>query len=431
MKSTKKKSIILHEDSSVTDLLNLIQRKQKSLIRLANSEMIVLFWLIGHKLTVHFDSAERIKIEKTTIPYLATRLVAKYGSFLSESNLKKMRIFVKLFPELSEVKEVAHFLNWEHVLLLLQIPDWNTRQIFLNDKINQGLTVKDLRAKISLRERSKISNLRKRGLIPPFNKIPKNRTRLLQIPLTYELLVRNDKSLKNVFKEPMLSSFRKITQPSNGLAKNKKKTIRDQVLKEIEEEIEKFRRFQNTWLNTHFNFLFWELGKYINERKLLKGKGANAIIRNMSLLLEGRYGKSFSQKQLFAAIKYAQQFQNPGIVSRIAHLISWEHILEILPLDEIEAVLFYCRLTANKGISVKVLRKQIAEGIYQQTPRAKEVEKALLYSLENPMRHTTIVKNRNWTEIGTSFNYRFDDINNSSPVQNIFKNSYFTDFIST
>ena len=224
MKSTKKKSIILHEDSSVTDLLNLIQRKQKSLIRLANSEMIVLFWLIGHKLTVHFDSAERIKIEKTTIPYLATRLVAKYGSFLSESNLKKMRIFVKLFPELSEVKEVAHFLNWEHVLLLLQIPDWNTRQIFLNDKINQGLTVKDLRAKISLRERSKISNLRKRGLIPPFNKIPKNRTRLLQIPLTYELLVRNDKSLKNVFKEPMLSSFRKITQPSNGLAKNKKKT---------------------------------------------------------------------------------------------------------------------------------------------------------------------------------------------------------------
>ena len=132
-----------------------------------------------------------------------------------------------------------------------------------------------------------------------------------------------------------------------------------------------------------------------------------------------------------ASVKFANQFQDIGIVSRIAYLISWDHILLLLPLKEIEAVLFYARLTAIKGLSAENLRKQIVKKVYEQSPGAKKTEQALLNSLKNPMTETTIVKKGNSIEEGTIVNYEFDDIHNNLVVQNIFKNSFFINFVTS
>ena len=81
MKLEKGKTKISIEDKLATDLLELIKNKHKSLIRLGNSELIMLFWHIGNKLNKYFESIEGIELEKSVIKSISTRLAAKYGSF--------------------------------------------------------------------------------------------------------------------------------------------------------------------------------------------------------------------------------------------------------------------------------------------------------------------------------------------------------------
>ncbi len=429
------KTKISKENQLTTDLSKIIENKRRSLIRLANGELITLFWHIGKELNKHHHKNKRTLRGKLSIATISARLFPNFGSFFLERNLRKMLLFAELFPEFSIVSQFIHFVSWEHILLLLQIPDRDERQFYIKFKIEYGLSVKELKDEISsgLYKKSQGTDLRKQKGKSRAKGIDKNLHSHLQIPKpNFELLAQNDIVMKNVFREPGFSSFRKLLEPSNEVLKKNKKsiTIQDQLLTKITEEIEKYRRHQNAWLNTHFNFLFWELGTHINQNILNNyvTNHAKAFIQNTSLVLEKNYGKNFTERQLKASIIFANQFQNPGIVSRIAYLMTWEHILEILPLLEREAVLFYARLVALEGLCVKDLRKQIVKKVYEKSPGAKKLEQDLLYSLKNPDIETKIVKKGNSTEKITTVNYEFNDVD-SFIVRNIFNNSFFFDFI--
>ncbi len=308
-----------------SDLSEIIRNKHNSLKRVANAELVTLFWQIGIELN---DCLEKRKISterKPTIRSISTRLVAQYGSFFTEKNLKKMRSFASLFSELSTIRQFVYLVSWEHILLLLQIKDWKARQFYLKLKIEQGLSVKDLQKQISggVYYQKIAVKARKTKAAPRVDGNPKNSTSILQIPqLSFELMTLNDMAIQNVFKETVLSSYRTLTEPSKELPKHlivkSKKPIdlEEMVLEEISQHIEKYSHEQNKWLNANMNLLFWEIGKKFN-KEILVNNGDNrrkSIISNASKQLVKEYGKSFTVNQLRAMGRFAARFPDVGIV---------------------------------------------------------------------------------------------------------------------
>jgi len=123
--------------------------------------------------------------------------------------------------------------------------------------------------------------------------------------------------------------------------------------------------------------------------------------------------------------EFAEQFSDSIIAARISYLVRWEHILALLSLHDIEAKLFYARLTAAQGLSIAGLRKQIAKNAYKQASGAKELEQNMIALIQNPIIKTSIEKKENATVSITSHYINFgDDIDSSLAVPNIFENPY-------
>jgi predicted nuclease of restriction endonuclease-like (RecB) superfamily len=65
-------------------------------------------------------------------------------------------------------------------------------------------------------------------------------------------------------------------------------------------------------------------------------------------------------------MQFADQFSDKKIVSALSTQLTWSHILEILPLNTMDAKLFYAQAAAEQGLGVRELRKQIATKTFER-----------------------------------------------------------------
>lgn len=436
MKTKTENIVISTSDRLAIDLSEIIEKKHRDVLKVMSSSLVILFWQIGKEINQYLGKNKGPEYGKPVIRTISIQLVANYGLYFTENNLKRMGQFADQFPDFSGVARIAPFVNWEHISLLSQIKDLEAKLFYIRLTIEQGLSVNDLRKQMSA------------NLFKPPNAFKSDKDRyaaqtqrsgrnkisagkFLQIfQLRPEQKNCNNPPIKNVFKEPLLSFFRPLMEPSKRPAKRlivkskKKLGSKEELFGVLSQHFEKYKNLQNRWLNANLNLFFWEIGKRINQEILLNNKESiyqESIIGNASKQLQKKYSQNFSANQLYKMAKFAEQFTDLKIASRIAYLISWKHILTLLPLQEIEAKFFYARLTATQGLSVTGLRKQIAKKVYKQTRGAKELEQSTMAALQNPIKKISIEKKKNNTFIGTTI---FVDIEDSLVVPNIFKNPY-------
>jgi predicted nuclease of restriction endonuclease-like (RecB) superfamily len=115
--------------------------------------------------------------------------------------------------------------------------------------------------------------------------------------------------------------------------------------------------------------LFWQVGKRTNEY-ILEHKRAEygqQIIVMLSRQLEERFGRSFGEKNLRRMLQFATVFPEPEIVVTLSRQLSWSHFLVLLPLKTAEQRLFYAQRTIQEQMSVRELRKQIEQKVYERT----------------------------------------------------------------
>ncbi|MCL2059706.1 MAG: PDDEXK nuclease domain-containing protein [Oscillospiraceae bacterium] len=114
--------------------------------------------------------------------------------------------------------------------------------------------------------------------------------------------------------------------------------------------------------------LFWNIGQRINN-EILENKRADygkQIVSMLSTQLRAKYGSSFALRNLRRMIQFAEQFPDFEIVSMASTQLSWSHFIEILPLNTLDAKLFYLN-EANRGIiSVAQLREMINRKTYER-----------------------------------------------------------------
>ncbi len=102
-----------------------------------------------------------------------------------------------------------------------------------------------------------------------------------------------------------------------------------------------------------------DLNTYYNVGKLLKEAGKHygeGIIKEYSKRLTNELGKGYSISNL----KRMRQFYfvlEKGVA--MPHQLSWSHILSILPIDDVDKINYYIKITEEEKLSVRELRDKI------------------------------------------------------------------------
>ena len=137
-----------------------------------------------------------------------------------------------------------------------------------------------------------------------------------------------------------------------------------QIVKIVENR--KFR--VNTQVNQNTTIMYWEIGQHINNVVLEKKRAAygKRILPELAAKLMNRYGKVFSERNLYRMVLFAERFPNKQILPPLAAKLTWSHIIELLPLKTDEAREFYANDVLKRNYGAKELRHQIARKAYER-----------------------------------------------------------------
>jgi predicted nuclease of restriction endonuclease-like (RecB) superfamily len=160
------------------------------------------------------------------------------------------------------------------------------------------------------------------------------------------------------------------------------------LLQQIVELIEKTKHQVAIQINSGVTLLFWQVGKHINNFTLnnQRAEYGKQIVPTLSAQLVAQYGRNYEEKNLRRMLQFAEQFTDFQIVVTLSRQLSWSHFLNLFPLKNHEARLFYAQIFSETRQGVRELRKQIAEKVFERTSVAN-----LQISNQNPI-YTDVFK---------------------------------------
>jgi len=142
----------------------------------------------------------------------------------------------------------------------------------------------------------------------------------------------------------------------------------NQLFERIAEIIETRKSLAGAYANREVTMMYWEVGHHINSVILDGGRAAygKKILTTLSSKLITKYGKSFSERNLYRMILFAERFTDAEILTTLSSKLSWSHFTELLRLKSDEARLYYANLSAEKGLGIRGLRHQISRKAYER-----------------------------------------------------------------
>jgi predicted nuclease of restriction endonuclease-like (RecB) superfamily len=143
----------------------------------------------------------------------------------------------------------------------------------------------------------------------------------------------------------------------------------ERLYQELSQLIEQSKTQLVSYVNSTLTTLFWQVGKRINEHILQNKRAAygKEIVATLSSQLEKEFGRSFTERNLRRMMQFADEFTDFEIVTSLMTKLSWTHFLQLLPLKTMEKKLFYAKQSAEKGWSVRELKKYIETKTFERT----------------------------------------------------------------
>jgi predicted nuclease of restriction endonuclease-like (RecB) superfamily len=115
-------------------------------------------------------------------------------------------------------------------------------------------------------------------------------------------------------------------------------------------------------------YTFWQVGIRINQ-DVLKNERADygkQIVSRLATQLTEIYGHTYEVRNLRRMMQFSAQFPDFEIVSRFATQLSWSHFVEILPLKNPEAKLFYLEEAARGVLGRDELRDLVGRKAFER-----------------------------------------------------------------
>ena len=140
------------------------------------------------------------------------------------------------------------------------------------------------------------------------------------------------------------------------------------IYEKVVDIIETRKIAAGAYANREVTLMYWEVGHYINVNVLHDGRAGygKKILPALSAKLMAKYGKSFTERNLYRMMLFAERFSDIEILPTLSAKLSWSHIIELLPLKTKEAQLYYAEDVVQRNLGVRDLRKQISRKAYER-----------------------------------------------------------------
>jgi len=125
-------------------------------------------------------------------------------------------------------------------------------------------------------------------------------------------------------------------------------------------------------VNAELTRLYWRVGERLR-REVLGGERArygSKAIERLGKRLADEFGRGFEAKNLRRMIQFAERFPDVEIVASLMRHLSWTHFLQLLPLKDEQARMFYARMATEERWSVRELRQRIEAKAFERTALA-------------------------------------------------------------
>jgi predicted nuclease of restriction endonuclease-like (RecB) superfamily len=138
-----------------------------------------------------------------------------------------------------------------------------------------------------------------------------------------------------------------------------------------------------TAANAELTILYWRIGRRLLDENLSDGRAdyGQRILVTVSQQLEREFGKGFSYSGLTRMVRFAELFPEERIVVSLTQVLSWTHILALLPLKDHLAREFYAEMCRVERWSVRTLRQKIAGMLFERTALSKNSEELIRQEL--------------------------------------------------
>ena len=134
-----------------------------------------------------------------------------------------------------------------------------------------------------------------------------------------------------------------------------------ELLHELRALIHAVRSRVATAVNAELTLLHWRIGKRLLAENLHQGRAeyGQQILASLAQELAAEFGKGFSYSALTRMVRFAELFPDERIVVSLVQVLSWTHILALIPLKDTMAREFYAEMCRVERWSVRTLRQKI------------------------------------------------------------------------
>lgn len=141
-------------------VVDIIERRKYRAGAYVNCEATMMFWEVGHYISLEVLDGDRAEYGKRIVVTLAHQLQDRYGSSFEYSNVRRMVQFANRFPDAEIVVPLAQQLSWSHVIALLPLKSDEAFMYYAQDVASRHLGKRELRKEIERKafERREIGN---------------------------------------------------------------------------------------------------------------------------------------------------------------------------------------------------------------------------------------------------------------------------------
>lgn len=153
-------------------LVHIVEEGRRVAAVQVNATLTVTYWLVGRAISVNILRDGRAEYGRAILASVGQELGERFGPGFDPSNLSRMVMFARLFPDYGKVTALARQLSWTHVKALLAIKSDQARAFYTEEAVAKHLSVRELRAAISRKayERREIAN----SQIPEGSAVPRD-----------------------------------------------------------------------------------------------------------------------------------------------------------------------------------------------------------------------------------------------------------------
>lgn len=171
----------------------------------------------------------------------------------------------------------------------------------------------------------------------------------------------------------------KAPRPATGATGRAAQPVPKALLAEVRRYILEARQQTARMVDVGLALLYWQIGDRIGREILGKRRAGygEQIVSALGRQLELEFGRGFSEKSWWHAIRFAEAFPDHQIVSALLRELSWTHIKSIIYLKDPLERDFYAEMARVEHWSTRMLQERIRSMLYKRTALSKKPEQLI------------------------------------------------------